>query len=719
MELNTEPLLLGQGAAPLLAAAAGGGGGGGGTDAEGGAVASAAAGAADGERPTVLGLWLQARRNGWQLDQFVQALRRHTRVPMREERLQDRYLAYCEHPFQEGELDGLQDSFARPPDENKVSLLLRLPTEPKEPASPSADIEYAPMEQEMGTAEDKRRRRRRRPFWFLVALLASTTAGGVGVSVFQTDLFPAELPEGMRTLFPVCLLTQFLMAGVLLREKVSAFRRFFLPSSVVGGALACAFLSVLRAVFSARNPAALGTLDALHEAWSRVPSLGLDVVFASLFIGQRVPHVKVMWRLCSLQLAYGQILAWGQYAVGLSIGTLLGGYAMEPKKHLFGVILPIGFEGGHGSASNMKQGFETAGWKEGVEYAQASSTVGLVSGLIIGVGLINWYRRFKVATKPPPIDLMRPTDTGALAVNEEGEYEVTGRDVQDPFAHAREADRLRRANKAYMRRTFIAADGAEEERPSAGVEVVQSTSIDNLAYHLGAVFTAISFGYSAKALLMTFDVAASKPFKTKGIFAAFPTFPLCMLGGIILQVVMQRAGQMHKIDTKTILHFSNMALDFLVLSSIATIRVELVADGIVPFLILMAFGIAWQVVMCLVVAPRFFFDHWFERAIVELGQSTGVTATGLLLLRLTDHTSTNPAVTAFSLKQLLHEPWIGGGVWTTMALPLVHFLGPWPVLGIVLCIMGFWMLLVYFYLWPSQRPSESSTLLDRVMSVNI
>jgi len=30
------------------------------------------------------------------------------------------------------------------------------------------------------------------------------------------------------------------------------------------------------------------------------------------------------------------------------------------------------------------------------------------------------------------------------------------------------------------------------------------------------------------------------------------------------------------------------------------------------------------------------FDAWFERSIVEMGQSLGITATGLLLLRFVD-----------------------------------------------------------------------------------
>ena len=62
-------------------------------------------------------------------------------------------------------------------------------------------------------------------------------------------------------------------------------------------------------------------------------------------------------------------------------------------------------------------------------------------------------------------------------------------------------------------------------------------------------------------------------------------------------------------------------------------------------------------------------DAWFQRAIVEMGQSMGVTATGLLLLRTVDPDHETPAYYAFGYKQLLHEPFMGGGVWTSIAIP--------------------------------------------------
>ena len=70
----------------------------------------------------------------------------------------------------------------------------------------------------------------------------------------------------------------------------------------------------------------------------------------------------------------------------------------------------------------------------------------------------------------------------------------------------------------------------------------------------------------------------------------------------------------------------------------------------------------------------------------------GVTATGLLLLRTVDPDCKTEAASAFASKQLLHEPFMGGGLWTGLAIPLLALWGGWPVLGISIGVMFLWSL---------------------------
>jgi ESS family glutamate:Na+ symporter len=83
--------------------------------------------------------------------------------------------------------------------------------------------------------------------------------------------------------------------------------------------------------------------------------------------------------------------------------------------------------------------------------------------------------------------------------------------------------------------------------------------------------------------------------------------------------------------------------------------------------------------MVIFVAPKLFKDAWFERAIADFGQATGVTATGLMLLRTVDPENKTIAAASFGYQQLIHEPFMGGGLWTALALPLVFTIGWLPV----------------------------------------
>src|SRR5699024_1923612 len=90
--------------------------------------------------------------------------------------------------------------------------------------------------------------------------------------------------------------------------------------------------------------------------------------------------------------------------------------------------------------------------------------------------------------------------------------------------------------------------------------------------------------------------------------------------------------------------------------------------------------------------------YWFERGIGDFGQSMGVTATGLILMRIVDPEGRSPAFEAFGYKQLVFEPFFGGGLVTAMAVPLVFFFGPWPLLigmAVVLLVSAVGGLLIF------------------------
>ncbi len=423
--------------------------------------------------------------------------------------------------------------------------------------------------------------------------------------------------------------------GYWLRRRLLFLQRLYLPASVIAGLFGLVVLQALRGL---GHPAP----EAVTFGWGKLPGLLINIVFACLFLGRGLPPVAQVWKSAGRQLAYGQIVAWGQYAVGCALLLLM-------IKPLFGLpdvfagIMPVGFEGGHGTAAGMGPTFDRLGISEMKDFALASATGGIMGAIIVGMGLVNWaVRKGYVERKAKP----------ALEIEE------------------------------------LAGIIPEGRRPAAGRLTVSSDVIESLSLHFVFIGAAILLGWLMKQGLLLF--AGNLPGKGAEIFASFPLFPLCMLGGVIVQGLADRFDRHEHMDHGLILRVQNCALDFLVVAAIATIRLDVVAKGWLPLVIVIAAGIGWNVLCLTVFARRAFRDAWFERGIAEMGQSMGVTATGLLLLRVVDPDYETEAAEAFASKQLLHEPFMGGGLWTGAAIPLLAIKGCWPVFGIAMGAIAIW-----------------------------
>ena len=66
-----------------------------------------------------------------------------------------------------------------------------------------------------------------------------------------------------------------------------------------------------------------------------------------------------------------------------------------------------------------------------------------------------------------------------------------------------------------------------------------------------------------------------------------------------------------------------------------------------------------------------------------------------LLLRVVDPDYESPAADAFAYKQLVHEPFMGGGLWTSTAIPLLAIWGGLPVFGITVGAVVVWLVVAF------------------------
>ena len=434
----------------------------------------------------------------------------------------------------------------------------------------------------------------------------------------------------MTAIVVFCILSMLLIAGKILRSIFSVFQKLYLPSSVIGGLLGLLIISLFK--------------DYIPVEWinamKKLHGFLINVIFATLFLGTATPRFKEVFRIALPQLCLGQIIAWGQYVIGLGLaGFLLIKFFNVPPA--FGNLLEIGFQGGHGTVGGMAESFASFNWSEGIALGYTVATCGMIVGIIAGMILVNWALK---------------------------------------NGHVKSVRTFKERNRNERIGVYTS-----QARPTAGMQTVFSDSIDSLAFHLAFTGLAIMLGFFALRGLQMLEVAIFPDCKTR-LFQGFPLFPLCMIGGVILQIFAQKSKLDILIDHQQMSRISGAALDFLVVSAVATIQLSVVLKNYLPLLLIIIAGTAAAVLSVIYIAPRLFKEAWFERAIADFGQATGVTATGLMLLRTVDPDNKTIAASSFGYKQLIHEPIMGGGLWTALALPLVFTMG-WLPVWIFSCIM--------------------------------
>lgn len=443
-----------------------------------------------------------------------------------------------------------------------------------------------------------------------------------------------------------------LLAGKVVRDRVRLFRSLFIPSSVIAGCFALLLGPqvlgvVIRRIAGSDHLLANGVIPAeVLEVWSSMPGILISVVFASLFLGKRIPGIRDIWLKAGPQVAFGQAVAWGQYVLGLVCALLILGplFGMDPMS---GALIEIGFEGGHGTAAGLAGTFESLGFPEGADMAMGLATFGLVAGVAAGTIMVNWAAR-----------------TGRIAAT-------------SPLEKAREeAARL----------------SEFDERETAETPASSDVTTDPLSLHIGIVGLAIAIGWLLLEGLVLLEQVSWQRLGLPGIMRYVPLFPMAMIGGIMIQLLMDRIGHTSSIDRRLMNHISGASLDFIIVAALGTLSLAALGDNIGPFAILALVGISWNVLAFLLLAPRIIPSFWFERGIGDFGQSTGMTVTGLLLIRVCDPQNRSGAMESFGYKQLLFEPVVGGGLFTAAALPLIAGLGPVAVLVITGVLCAGWIL---------------------------
>ncbi len=453
----------------------------------------------------------------------------------------------------------------------------------------------------------------------------------------------------------------FIMVGVLLliarviKHKVKIFQTLYIPESIIAGAIALllgtgALGAIAVSAGASPDSYIAGGLfpEEMRTVWSQAPGVFINIVFAALFLGEHIPNPKEIWRKTAPQVAFGQTIAWGQYVIGIlvTLVILIPLFGINP---IAGALIEIGFEGGHGTAGGMSNTLSELGFAEGGDLALGLATVGIVSGIIFGTVLAHWGRQKGYIQSEP------------IAV-EDGDAQFQETASTEPSSDLAKRSRL-----------------------------MQNFLIDPLSLNFGFTGLAIAIGW---IILQVLTLIESATWGRGGLelIGAVPLFPMALIGGIIIQVVMKRLDLDVLVIRRLQERIAGVALDLLVVTALASINLAVLGANIGVFLILSVVGIAWNVLSFMYIAPRMLPVYWFERGIGDMGQSMGVTATGILLIRMVDSENRTGAFESFAYKQLFFEPIVGGGLFTAAAPALIARFGLIPVLLLTAGLLAFWLI---------------------------
>ena len=347
------------------------------------------------------------------------------------------------------------------------------------------------------------------------------------------------------------------------------------------------------------------------QLWADLPLVLLTLVFGSLLLGKPLPKLEGLWRPVSGQVSLALVLAFGQYVVG-GLAVLLVLQPWLGVSPVMACLIEVAYEGGHGSAAAMGPSYAALGFPGGQALGLAMATVGLLSSTLVG-GLVVVLARSR----------------GWLLADAPG---------------------------SAASESTSAASGE-----SGGVLAWAAAWAVNLALVGLAVLTGV--GLLAGLRWLTAGLGDG----VASVVDALPVFPLAIVGSLLVRLALERSGKAHWASSAVQGQVGTLSADLLITAATAGLDLALLKADWLPLTVLALGGLVWNLAVTLLLAPRLLPADWFERAVIEFGQATGVAASGLLLLRMADPDDRSDALPAFSIKQLMLQPFLAGGVVTVVA----------------------------------------------------
>ena len=389
------------------------------------------------------------------------------------------------------------------------------------------------------------------------------------------------------TLFvDIGIISLLLLVGKLMRVKIKWIQKLFIPPSLLAGfiGLAC-------------GPHGFDILP-ISEQTGTYAGILIAFIFGALpLTSQKAKgnqqEIGAMW-------VYSQTGLLLQWAFGGLLGLLVLNQ-IWPLSPGFGITMPSGYCGGHGTAAAIGQAFGQLGHDEILTLARTAATFGIVASVILGLIFVKWGAKKKHTTYLADYkDLPSELRTGLLP---------------------------------------------QEKRESMGESTCSSISIDSLTFNLAIICAIALGGYGISKLAAHFMPGFE-----------LPVFSCAFVFGILFKKLLDRTRASESICPQTVGHISGSMTDYLVAFGIASIKVSVVIEYIVPLAILLLSGLAVTLIYVFVMARKLMKECWFEKALFTWGWFTGTMAMGIALLRVVDPKMKSRCLDSYALAYLFIAP---------------------------------------------------------------
>ncbi len=395
----------------------------------------------------------------------------------------------------------------------------------------------------------------------------------------------------------IAILGIFLLIGLFLRATIPVFQRLLLPSSVIGG-----FIGLIL------GPNVSGIIPFSSESlniWALLPSILIVPIFAAAPLGNGMGKERGNGSSKLLQCGPAMLLMCALFStvsclqgiVGYGVNLFFS--AMDWNLYrTFGWELSQGFAGGHGAAAaigGILQDFHLDYWATAQSVGITTATVGLLGGMLIGIWMIK-----------------RANDRGEISGFDVGK-------IPETTAHG------------------IVIDPNQQQ--SIGREMSLSSCIDPITIHISIITLGCLIAYWIRDTL-------------GGINSAFSSCPVWFYALVVMygiNYVLCHLKLDWMIDKKVKARVTGPLSDFAICGAIASCNVSAVLDLLVPIVVMCILGFLVTWIIFPIARKVFHHNYAFERMIICWGTNTGVTITGMMLLKICDPDYSTPALADFSM----------------------------------------------------------------------